>query len=261
MKLGLMPGTPAAEMRELGFEAVQLFFANNRTDDEADPSVEAIDKALDGGKVALAAMTLHIDLVGPQGAIQPQIDRAVRMVSRTAALKGRFGDNKKPIMVWHPSGYPNAPDVDDQAVFRGLCTALRQISAAAEKQDVHVAVELSRACSVYSAESYLRIKDQVASPALRVCLDAANFVPDRTPLERAVRMLAPDVVIAHAKDSRFHENGEVAEYGPAGSGKLDYATYVRCLKQYCPHVPYMILEYYQSREQMLRARDLVLQHL
>lgn len=260
MKLGLMPGTPAAEMRELGFEALQLFFGWNRQDDAGDPSDEAIDNELRPGQLALAAMTVHIDLVGPKGVIQPDVDRAVRLVGRTAALKGRFGDNRQPILIWHPSGYPAAADADDGAIFKGLCAAMRQICAAAEKEGVCLAVELSRACSVYSAESYLRIKDQVASPALRVCLDAANFVPDRTPLERAVRMLAPDVVIAHAKDSRFNENGEVAGYGPAGSGKLDYATYVRCLKDYCP-VPYMILEYYQTREEMLRARDLILKYL
>ena len=260
MKLGLMPGVPAAEMRELGFDALQMFYGWNRQDDAGDLSAEAIDKELLPGQLALAAMTVHIDLVGPQGVIQPDVDRAVRLVERTAALQGRFGDNAKPILIWHPSGYPDQPGVNDRAVFQGLCTAFRQICAVAEQKNVFLAVELSRACSVCSAESFLRLKDQVASPALRVCLDAANFVPDRTPLERAVRMLAADVVIAHAKDSRFNENGEVAAYGPTGSGKLDYATYIRCIKDFCP-VPYMILEYYQNRDEMLRARDIILQYL
>jgi len=260
MKLGLMPGTPAAEMRELGFAALQMFFGSNRTDDAEDPSDEEIDATLRPGNLALAAMTLHIDLVGQHGAVQPDIDRAIRMVGRTAALRDRFGEHEKPVLVWHPSGYPDVPGVDDRVVFQGLCAALGQVCAAAEAQDVYLAVELSRACSVYSAESFLRIKDQVASPALRVCLDAANIAPDRTPLERAVRMLGSDVVIAHAKDSHFHKNGEVADYGPVGSGTLDYAVYIRALQQYC-RTPYIILEYYQSREQMLHARDTILQYL
>lgn len=260
MKLGLMPGTPPEEMRQLGFEALQMFYGWNRKDDDGDPSTADIEAALRPGGLALAAMTVHIDLVGPQGAIQPEVDRAVRLVAKTAALKRLCGDNEKPILIWHPSGYPDVPGVDDGAVFKGLCGALRQISSAAEKADAYVAVELSRACSVYSAETFLRIKDQVASPALRVCLDAANISPDRTPLERCVRMLAQDIVIAHGKDSSFSENGEVAAYGPAGSGKLDYATYMRCLRDYCK-VPYFILEYYKTREEMLRARDIVLQHM
>ena len=106
----------------------------------------------------------------------------------------------------------------------------------------------------------VRIKDKVGSSALRVCMDAANFVPDRTPLERAVRMLADDIVIAHAKDSHFAETGEVRDYGPVGTGKLDYPTYIRCLNEYC-NVPYLVLEYYKDRDDMLRARDIILQYL
>ena len=260
MKIGLMPGVPAAEMRELGFDAEQMFYGWNRQDDAEDPTAEAIAHELRPGTLALAAMAVHIDLVGPRGVIQADVDRAVRLVGRTAALKDLIGDNPRPILIWHPSGYPDAPDVNDGTVFKGLCSAMRQICTAAEQQKVDVAVELTRAGSVGSAESFLRIKDQVASPALCVCLDAANIVPDRTPLERCVRMLAPDIVIAHGKDSHFNPNGEVAGYGPIGSGKVDYATYIRCLRDYC-NVPYFILEYYQTREEMLRARDIVLQHL
>jgi sugar phosphate isomerase/epimerase len=260
MKLGLMPGTPAAEMRSLGFEAVQLFYGGNRVDDDADPSVETIDAALNPGPIALAAMTLHIDLVGPKGAIGPEIERTVRVVKKSAALGSRFGDNEKPVLVWHPSGYPDAPDVDDAVIFRGLCDALSRVCTVAEQEQVSIAVELTRAGSVYSAESFLRIRDRVGSPALRVCIDAANFVPDRTPLRRAVRMLADDIVIAHAKDSSFADDGKVTHYGPVGTGKLDYAEYISCLKEYCS-VPYLVLEYYKTREQMLHARDLILRYL
>ena len=109
---------------------------------------------------------------------------------------------------------------------------------------------------VGSAEAFLHLKERVGSEALRVCLDAANFTPDRTPLERTVRMLAGDVAIAHGKDVRFDEKGEAVDYGPTGSGTLDYPTYIRCLQEYAP-VPYFVLEYYRSRQDLLRARDIV----
>ena len=264
MKLGLMPGTPPAEMRELGFEAIQLFYGSNRQDDDADPSDDAVREALQPGPLALAAMTLHIDLVNPRGLVQADADRAVRMVRRTAAFKGLCGDTPRPILVWHPSGYPEAADTDDAAVFNGLCGALRQMCAAGEQVGVDVAVEMTRNGSVGSAEGFLRIKDKVGSPALRVCLDAdtddaANIAPDRTPLVRCVRMLADDIVIAHGKDSHFNPDGTVAGYGPAGSGKLDYEAYIGALKTYC-NVPYFILEYYKGRDDMLRARDIVLKY-
>ena len=69
-------------------------------------------------------------------------------------------------------------------------------------------------------------------------------------------MLASDIVIAHGKDSRFGENGEVADYGPTGSGCLDYPTYISALKEFAP-VPYFVFEYYKNREDMLKARDIV----
>jgi hypothetical protein len=73
-------------------------------------------------------------------------------------------------------------------------------------------------------------------------------------------MLGPDIVIAHGKDVAFNERGEVAAYGPTGSGTLDTPTYIRYLQQWAP-VPYLVLEYYQSREDLLRARDIVAPHL
>ena len=258
MKLAVMPGdtVPAGELRSLGFEAMQMFFGGGSDGDENDPTPESIDKILKAGDIALAAMTLHADLVGPQGRVQADVDRTIRCVEKTAALDGRFGDNQRPLLVWHPSGYPDAPDIDDQVVFLGLCEALESVCEAAEKHNVDVAVEITRAGSIGGAETYLRIKDRVPSDSLRVCMDAANFVPDRTPLERAMRMLASDIIIAHGKDSSFAENGEVADYGPTGSGKLDYPEFMRCLKKYTDPA-YFVFEYYRSREDLLKARDIV----
>ena len=254
MKFGLMSGDtiPAGELRSFGFEAVQVFFSGG----DSDPSSEDVDKILKADDIALAAMTLHVSLVGVQGAIQADVARLVECVEKTAGLKGRFGDNECPLLIWHPSEYPSAADVDDNVVFQGLCQALASACIVAEDKGVHIAVEITRAGSIGSAESFLRIKDQVGSAALRVCMDAANFVPDRTPLERAVRMLGPEIAIAHAKDSRFSETGVVADYGPVGSGCLDYPTYVRCLHEYT-NVPYLVFEYYRSRDDLLKARDIV----
>ncbi len=262
MKLALMSGdlVPAAELRSLGFEAVQMFFSSDSQNDEKDPSTEKIDEILDAGGMALAAMTLHVDLVGPRGCIRSDVDRAIRCVEKTAALGSRFGADQRPVLVWHPSGYPAEKDVDDGAVFGGLCEALRPICDSAGQLGVDLAVEITRAGSVSSAETFLRIKDRIGSEALKVCMDAANFTPDRTPLERAVRMLGPDTVIAHGKDSAFAANGEVADYGPTGSGKLDYPTYIRCLGEYA-RPAYFVFEYYRSRQELLTARDIVRQCL
>ena len=256
MKLGLMAGdmVPLAELPSLGFEAIQLFFGGN--DPSKDPSPEAIDETLQPGNLALAAMTLHVDLVGPNGVHREDVDRTIQCVEKTAALKGRFGDNQRPVLVWHPSGYPEGNEIDDDLIFEGLCESLRAVCDAAERQNVAIAVEITRAGTVGSAETFLRISDRVQSAALGVCIDAANFVPDRTPLVRAVRMLRSHIVVAHAKDASFADDGEVADYGPVGTGRLDYPTYIRALQTYC-NAPYLIFEYYRTREQLLTARDIV----
>ena len=70
MKLALMRGDllSPAEMRPEGFEAVQMFFGWGADEDAQDPSAEEVDKVLQAADIALAAMTLHVDLVGPKGA-------------------------------------------------------------------------------------------------------------------------------------------------------------------------------------------------
>ena len=257
MKLALMSGDllSPSEIRLEGFEAVQMFFGGGAEGDAKDPSAEEIDRVLHAGDISLAAMTLHVDLVGPQGMIEEDSARLVRCVEKTAALDGGFGDNGPPVLVWHPSGYPEE-GVDDRAVFEGLCTGLETACAAAQRSGVVIAVEMTRAGSIDGAERFLRVQDRVGSGALKVCMDAANFAPDRTPLVRAVRMLGPDIAIAHGKDARFAENGEVADYGPTGSGCLDYQAYVGALQEWT-QVPWFVLEYYRNREELLKARDIV----
>ena len=257
MKLGLMAGDllQPAEMRPEGFEAVQMFFGGGADGDAKDPSAEDIDRVLQAAGIALAAMTLHVDLVGAEGVVEEDVARLVRCVEKTAALDGRFGDNERPVLVWHPSGYPEE-GVDDRGVFEGLCTGLGTACAAAERLGVVIAVEMTRAGSIDGAERFLRVQDRVGSAALKVCMDAANFAPDRTPLVRAVRVLGPDIAIAHGKDARFAENGEVADYGPTGSGCLDYPAYIGALQEWT-QAPCFVLEYYKSRDEVLRARDIV----
>ena len=96
VKLALMSGNllSSAEMRSEGFEAVQMFFGGGADGDARDPSAEDIDKALQAADIALAAMTLHVDLVGPKGMVREDVTRLMRCVKKTATLEGRFGDNR-----------------------------------------------------------------------------------------------------------------------------------------------------------------------
>jgi sugar phosphate isomerase/epimerase len=265
MKLAMMAGdvgrmVSAADLRSMGFDAVQMFFGDGPDGDSKDPTPEAIDTLLQAGDVALAAMTLHVDLVNGLGMIPADVERAIRCVRKTATLDGRFGDNERPVLIWHPSAYPERSEVDDARVFQSLCEALIAVCHSAEQTGVRIAVEITRGGSIGSAEAFMRVRDRVGSDALCVCMDAANFTPDRTPLARAVRMLGPYTIIAHGKDVRFDDTGVVTDYGPIGSGTLDYPAYVQLLQAHAA-APYFVLEYYRTRDDLLKARDIVRQAL
>ena len=111
MKLGVMPGDtiPAPELKSEGFDAMQLFWGMGENAASKDPSVESIDATLKAGDLALSAMTLHIDLVGPRGVIEADVERTVHCVERTAALDGRYGDTPRPILAWSSSRTTPAP--------------------------------------------------------------------------------------------------------------------------------------------------------
>lgn len=130
MKLALMTGDllPPVALRPEGFEAVQMFFGWGAGEDAQDPSAEEVDSVLQAADVALAAMTLHVDLVGPKGAVQDDVARLVRCVEKTAALDGRFGDNARPVLVWHPSDYgPTGSGCLDYPAYIGALQEWAQV--------------------------------------------------------------------------------------------------------------------------------------
>ena len=77
MKLGVMPGDtiPAQELKTEGFDGMQLFWGMGEDAESKDPTTESIDETLTAGDLALTAMTLHIDLVGPAGLINEEVER------------------------------------------------------------------------------------------------------------------------------------------------------------------------------------------
>ena len=83
----------------------------------------------------------------------------------------------------------------------------------------------------------------MASPRLKVVMDAANiFGKDDLPrmkevLDEAFDLLGDYVAIAHGKDL---DHGGDAGHLPAGSGKLDYAHYVKLLCSLSFDVPVIL---------------------
>ena len=63
-------------------------------------------------------------------------------------------------------------------------------------------------------------------------------------------------IVFHGRDVRFDEWGQVSAYGLTGSGTPDCPAHLRYAKTHT-NVPYFVLAYYRSRDDLLRAQDIV----
>lgn len=116
----------------------------------------------------------------------------------------------------------------------------------AEKTGAVVNIEVSWTNVIGTIDRAERLCREIASPALKLTLDPANFfrpqdLPRMKPmLEDMFRRLGPYVAMAHAKDVRA--KGDKLEYPPAGQGQIDYLTFLSLLAQLDRPID-LVLEY------------------
>ena len=126
------------------------------------------------------------------------------------------------------------PDNAKVEAWSDLLRTLELLLAVAEEEDVVLGIEPETANVIDSAAKARGLLDQMNSKHLGIIMDAANlFWPDELSempavLEEAFELLGPDIVVAHAKDIA-EEKTETQQ--AAGSGRLDWDTYFRLLKQ------------------------------
>jgi sugar phosphate isomerase/epimerase len=115
---------------------------------------------------------------------------------------------------------------DSAAAWRDLQASMREAIKIADRHNVCLGIEPETANVVNSARKARRLLDEMASPRLKVVLDAANlFRPGARArmaetLDEAFALLGPDIALAHAKD--FRDGTELAHVAP-GRGDLDWA--------------------------------------
>lgn len=124
------------------------------------------------------------------------------------------------------------PDNGTPEAWRDMVACVREATDIARHAGVVLAFEPEVNNIVDSATKARRLLDEVASPALKVTMDAANlFHAGELPrmkeiLDEAFALVGKDVVLAHAKD--LDHDGD-AGHLPAGHGTLDYDRYVALL--------------------------------
>ena len=130
------------------------------------------------------------------------------------------------------SMWRNHPDNQSETTWKTLRDTLEKILPAAELAGVDIAFEPEYNNVCQNARLSRKLIDEMASPRLKVVMDAANiFGKDDLSrmtevLDEAFDLLGDYVAIAHGKDL---DHGGDAGHLPAGTGKLDYAHYVKLL--------------------------------
>jgi sugar phosphate isomerase/epimerase len=125
--------------------------------------------------------------------------------------------------------------------WHDMRASLEPALALAERHGVTLAFEPEHNNVVDSAAAGRRLIDELASPCLKVVIDAANLFSggdlDRQAdtLREAFDLLGDRLVLAHAKDVRG--DGTIVA---AGHGELDYDLFLRLLAEHDASVPVIL---------------------
>lgn len=201
--------------------------------DEIDPETAAFAREqCERRGIAIAAVSGTFNMIHPD--IRQRRDglRRLNVLAQACAALGtsiitlctgtRNADN-----LWHPH-----PGNASAEAWFDLRASMDEAIAIAERHNVVLAFEPEVANVVDSAIKARRLLDEVGSPRLKVVMDAANLF-HHGELERqdeilraSVAVLAPDIVLAHAKD--LVQDGAAGDRA-AGTGVLHFPLYLRLL--------------------------------
>jgi sugar phosphate isomerase/epimerase len=243
MRLAIFARTFARESMEAALDAVA---AHNLDAAQFNPSLlggSSLPESLagaDADRVAAAHAERGIAMVAVSGTYNmahPDAARradGARRLARLIAIAPRLRTGvvtlctgtRDPGDMWRAHPGNASPDA-----WGDMRASVAAAVDAAERAGVVVAIEPEPGNVVRDARAARRLLDEIASPALRIVLDAANLVApdpgaDQTRvIGEALEQLAADIVLAHAKDVRA--DGTVVA---AGRGAVDYPGYVAGLR-------------------------------
>ena len=211
--------------------------------------------------MVIAAVPQNINMVDADPEKRRQAIDRLSMVIRAAKSAGTSvvatcTGSRHPESMWR-----HHPDNASAETWRLLRGTLEQVLPVAEAADVTVAFEPEINNVASDARKSRRIIDEMGSPNLKVVLDAANiFGKDDLPrmtevLDEAFDLLGDHVAIAHGKDL---DRGGDAGHLAAGTGKLDYAHYVKLLCGLSFDVP--IILHGLSEEQVPASAAMLRRH-
>jgi sugar phosphate isomerase/epimerase len=201
--------------------------------DEIDPALaERVGRAAERHGVRLAAVSGTFNTVHPDPEQRKAGLRRLRVLAEAAPLMGTgtitlSTGTRDPEDTWR-----HHPDNGTPQVWRDLLNTLSEALGIAEEHGVTLAFEPEVNNVIDSARKGRQLLDVMASPRLKVVIDASNlFRPGELKaaprvLAEALCLLEADLVMAHAKD--LTASGEVAA---VGEGDLDFDLYLGLLQE------------------------------
>ena len=225
-----------------GLSAVQLSLESGGLEGlpaSFDPAVcRRIREAFQSRDIEISAVS------GTFNAIDPDRESRAECIRRVGALAAACEDLGTRVIT-QCTGTRNAasmwryhPDNARPEAWEEMVDTFSQLVPVAERHGVVLAFEPEVVNVVDTAAKARRLIDQIGSESLRIVMDPANyFHPDMLPrmtevLEDGFAQTGHLIALAHAKDVRLADgDAEECVRPAAGTGVLDYATYIRLLRE------------------------------
>jgi len=232
----------AEAVRSAGLDAVQLNLDSAGLDPlPADLDAETARRIGDAFRqqdIEVSAVSGTFNVIHPDREWRREATRRVGLLADRCALLGTrvitlCTGTRHPTNMWRHHPDNALPDA-----WTEMVETTRALVGHGEAAGVDLAFEPEVVNVVDTAEKAQRLIEEVGSPRLRLVMDPANyFHPDMLPrmgevLENVFARVGSYIALAHAKDVRPpNPGGDECIRPAAGTGVLDYAVYMRLLRE------------------------------
>ncbi len=232
---GSDPATVLAAAKAAGFEAAQYNFACSGLPpmpDAVPPEIAgAIATASTRSGVPICAVSGTYNMAHPDPRVRAAGLRRLDVIAGSCAAIGTdivtlCTGTRDPRDQWRHHADNASPEA-----WRDMVAEMEKAVAIAERHALRQGIEPELANIVSSAPLARRLLDELGSRRLVIVLDPANLfevgdvATQRHVVAEAIDLLAPDIVIGHAKDRKAD-----GSFATAGKGVLDYPHYVSRLR-------------------------------
>ncbi len=246
------------ELKALGYTAAE---SSDEWYQVTDSQIRELNDALKANDFLY--YTIHVfcnDIHPDPERKEANFKRRVRSIETAARLGLKF-------VVSHTGGKnpraANSPHRDNwtKAVWDEAVAAMQRLVKATEGYPVDLAVEALNPTHINNPMAHVRLKEEVGSNRIKVCLDPQNMISPRNYyrstelINRCFDLLGEDICYAHCKDIRWENSMLPAmSWVVLGEGEIDYHTYLKRLSQ-MGHQRAFMLEFMRSREDYVKVQQ------